>query len=151
MRNGPGRFEVGQRKFYHIFDGFAKLEKFHFEGDGQTVTFTNKFVETSSYKSFIAENDIDPYLYMAQRVPEFSIRQKIEQIMRNTDSSNVNVLKFGSDYVTVSDYWKVYSFNQTNLITIKPIYPEVSGMPPSFQLKNSMTTSHPLPVSGTDY
>ena len=114
------------------------------------MTFTNKFVMTTSYKSSVAKNDIDAYLYMAQPVPEFSMPQKIEQIIRSTDETNVNVFKFGTDYVTVSDTWKVYLFNRTNLNTIKPIYPEISGMAP-LELKRATSTSHPLPISGTDY
>ena len=114
------------------------------------MTFTNKFVMTASYKSSVAKNDIDAYMFMAQPVPEFSIPQKIEQIIRSTDATNVNVFKFGSDYVTVSDIWKMYSFNRTNLNTIKPIYPELPGIGYS-QLQYSTSTSHPLPLSGTDY
>ena len=103
-----------------------------------------------SYKNSVAKHDIDTYLYLAQPVPEFSIRQKIEQIIKNSDAANVNVLKFGSDYVAVSDTWKMYSINRTNLNTIKPIYPGLSGRTSS-QVKNSLTTSHPLPISGTDH
>ena len=87
---------------------------------------------------------------MAQPVPEFSMPQKIEQFIRSTDETNVNVFKFGTDYVTASDTLKMYSFNRTNLNTIKPIYPEVQGGTLS-HLKYAISTSHPLPISGTDY
>ena len=114
------------------------------------MTYTNKFVKSSSYKSSMAKNDIDAYLLVAQPIPEFSMLQKAEQIIRLTDSTSVNVFKFGSDYVSVSDTWKVYSFNRTNLNTIKSIIPEISGIAASLPPKYYMSTGHPLPMSGTD-
>ena len=98
----------------------------------------------------MAKRDIDAYMLLAQPIPEFNMLQKAEQIIRNTDNTNVNVFKFGSDYVTMSDIWKVYSFNRTNLNTLKPIYPEISGISASLAPKYFMSTGHPLPMSGTD-
>ena len=147
IRNGPGQFEIGHRQFHHLFDGFGKLAKFHFEGDSKIVTYTNKFVQTSFYKNSVAKKDIDPYILLAQPIPQFDLWQKAEQILKKNDNVNVNVLKFGQDYVSVTDVSKFYSFNRSNLATIKPIYLKIYGK----RAKPSPSTSHPMPVLGTNH
>ncbi|XP_071539885.1 uncharacterized protein [Panulirus ornatus] len=47
IRNGPGRIQVGEEQYNHLFDGSALLHRFHFK-DGK-VTYQNKFLKTRSY------------------------------------------------------------------------------------------------------
>ncbi|KAK4302243.1 hypothetical protein Pmani_025648 [Petrolisthes manimaculis] len=47
IRNGPGRVQVGDYQYNHVFDGSALLHRFHFR-DGE-VTYQNKFLESRSF------------------------------------------------------------------------------------------------------
>jgi carotenoid cleavage dioxygenase-like enzyme len=47
VRNGPAKFEVGNKQLNHWFDGLAMLHKFSF-ADG-VVSYANKFIESPSY------------------------------------------------------------------------------------------------------
>jgi beta,beta-carotene 9',10'-dioxygenase len=56
LRNGPAKFEVGQEKFRHWFDGFAMLHRFSFH-DGK-VSYANKFLQSDAYKTSMKEGRI---------------------------------------------------------------------------------------------
>lgn len=47
IRNGPGRFAVGDRSVNHWFDGLAMLRAYRF-ADGE-VTYTNRLLRTEAY------------------------------------------------------------------------------------------------------
>ncbi|KAK7068323.1 Beta,beta-carotene 9',10'-oxygenase [Halocaridina rubra] len=47
IRNGPGRLQVGNHKYNHLFDGSALLHRFHFHKG--RVTYQNKFLRSNSY------------------------------------------------------------------------------------------------------
>ena len=47
IRNGPGTFQVGRRRYRHWFDGLAMLHRFSV-ADGR-VSYANKFLETKAY------------------------------------------------------------------------------------------------------
>ncbi|WP_264769544.1 carotenoid oxygenase family protein [Coxiella burnetii] len=48
IRNGPAKFEAGNKKLRHWFDGFAMLHQFAFQ-DGK-VSYANKFLESDAYR-----------------------------------------------------------------------------------------------------
>lgn len=48
VRNGPGKFEVGEQKLRHWFDGLAMLRRYEFS-DGE-VRYSNQFLRTESYE-----------------------------------------------------------------------------------------------------
>ena len=141
---------MGHRKFSHVFDGYAKLAKFSFKGDRKTARYTNKFLQSLSYRSSRAKDDIDNYFILAQPIPEFNFIEKIEELVKGFDNINVNVVKYGSDLASVSDSWKLYTFNRSDLSTLKPVYPTLSDEV-SRSLKTALSTGHPMRVPGTDH
>uniref|UniRef100_A0A673JE69 Beta,beta-carotene 9',10'-oxygenase-like n=1 Tax=Sinocyclocheilus rhinocerous TaxID=307959 RepID=A0A673JE69_9TELE len=56
LRNGPGRFEFGESKFNHWFDGMALMHRFHIK-DGQ-VTYSSCFLRSDSYVQNAEKNRI---------------------------------------------------------------------------------------------
>ena len=48
VRNGPGKFEAGEKRFNHWFDGLAMLRRYSF-ADGE-VRLTNRFLRTEAYE-----------------------------------------------------------------------------------------------------
>ena len=143
IRNGPGQFEMGHRMLSHLFDGFAKLARWHFLGDGE-VTFSTRFVETHLYQDSVATDDIAPYLLFQNTDPAFSLTDRAQALMHGIDNTNVNVHRFKGQFVAVSDFWKVYHFDGDTLETygrIDPILPESSNLHKYFPVPS---TSHPL-------
>ncbi|XP_071327994.1 carotenoid-cleaving dioxygenase, mitochondrial-like isoform X5 [Trachinotus anak] len=49
LRNGPGKFEIGNQKFNHWFDGMALLHQFKIS-NGQ-VTYKSRFLSSDSYQA----------------------------------------------------------------------------------------------------
>lgn len=60
LRNGPALFGVPQdndddkivRRFDHVFDGLAKITRYHFNDDN-TIEFSARFLDTFMYKVII--------------------------------------------------------------------------------------------------
>ena len=49
LRTGPAKFEVGEQRMKHWFDGLAMLHRFTIE-DGR-VSYGNRFLESRSYRA----------------------------------------------------------------------------------------------------
>ncbi|XP_069114359.1 beta,beta-carotene 15,15'-dioxygenase-like [Argopecten irradians] len=155
IRNGPGQFEVGKRRLTHMFDGFGKLYKWHFEGNG-TVLFSTKFLRTGFYKKSISHHDISPYITFGPTEPRFSYMQVLLALWRRGDNMNVNVYNLPSEdkrgsYVALNDVWDNYEIDPASLDTIGYEFPKVPsfGGISSYMFKHTMSTSHPLPEYGT--
>ena len=56
LRNGPGKFEVEDTPYRHLFDGLALLQQFVIE-DGK-VTYYNKFLRSQTYEKNIKAGKI---------------------------------------------------------------------------------------------
>ena len=151
IRNGPGRFEYGERNYTYVLDGFAKLMKWEFPGNG-TASFTTQFLETESYNKSRELNDIAPYLNFGPVSPPFNQLQIIEAFGNREDNMNVNVYNMSNEFVVVSDLWKYYTFDP---VTLK-VGQAVNSDPPSVNNKGNagkmaiMSSAHPVKEFGKD-
>ncbi|XP_060086158.1 beta,beta-carotene 15,15'-dioxygenase-like [Ylistrum balloti] len=157
IRNGLGRFEVGNRRFVHSFDAFGKLSSWIFPGNGSAF-FTTKYLQSDFYKDSVDKNDIASYLMFESVVPEFNEFQKLQALARGIDNMNVNVYKFTdqehgniSQYVVLNDFWKLYQIEPSSLSTMKSITAAVPSGKHSggFAFLSFLSSAHPLPESGT--
>jgi beta,beta-carotene 9',10'-dioxygenase len=48
VRNGPARFEVGDQKYNHWFDGLAMLHRFAFAAG--RVSYANRYLRSQAYE-----------------------------------------------------------------------------------------------------
>uniref|UniRef100_A0A672JKT6 Beta,beta-carotene 9',10'-oxygenase-like n=1 Tax=Salarias fasciatus TaxID=181472 RepID=A0A672JKT6_SALFA len=56
LRNGPGKFEFGEDRYTHWFDGMAMMHRFHIcEGN---VTYSSRFLRSDSYVQNSEKNRI---------------------------------------------------------------------------------------------
>ncbi|OWF36515.1 Retinoid isomerohydrolase [Mizuhopecten yessoensis] len=156
IRNGPAQFEVGNRSFTHMFDGFGKLYSWRFQGNG-SVYFSTKFIKSEFYKKSISLSDISPYVMFGSTQPRFNPVQTLLALWRNMDNMNVNIYRFPSekshrgDFVSLTDVWDNYEIDPSSLGTIgyqHPTVPSTGGIN-SFIFRNIMSTPHPLPEYGT--
>ncbi|CAH1774916.1 unnamed protein product [Owenia fusiformis] len=120
VKNGPGKFEMGDKKVVHTFDGFAKLSSWKFPGDGESVFFSTKMQQTNYYKDSVATNTIAPYVLFAGTIPEENTMEKMQRMMNGMNNNPVNVYETSKtnpdpELVALNDMWKLYTFNMTKL------------------------------------
>ena len=58
FRNGPGRYEFGDKTYKHLFDGQSCVHKYSIK-DGE-VFYSNRLLETNAFKKTISENHLFP-------------------------------------------------------------------------------------------
>ncbi|MBI3459209.1 carotenoid oxygenase family protein [Candidatus Azambacteria bacterium] len=134
IRNGPARFEVGDIKMRHWFDGFSMLHAFSF-AQGQ-VSYVNKFLESQAYQYARDKGKIG-YAEFATD-PCRSIFQRFTQIFSPsfTDNANVNISKLADKYVALTELPLPIEFNPQTLETLGVIkYADA--------LPGITTTAHP--------
>lgn len=102
LRNGPGRFEFGNDKYNHWFDGMALMHNFHIENG--SVTYMSKFLESDAYIKNKTENRIvcsefgtlaapDPCMSVYDRMKSRFDFKKV-----STDNCSVNYVIYKGDY-----------------------------------------------------
>jgi beta,beta-carotene 9',10'-dioxygenase len=101
VRTAPAKFEVGDRRYKHWFDGLAMLHKFAFVGG--RVAYANRYLRSQAYLEAMATGRIsrgefatDPCRTLFQRVatwfsPKF------------TDNCNVSVNKLAAEVVAYTE------------------------------------------------
>lgn len=106
VRNGPAKFEVGQKKIRHWFDGFSMLHAFSF-AHGK-VSYANKFLESKAYKYARDKGKIG-YVEFATD-PCRSIFNRFVQMHlpfwfspKPTDNANVNISKIADKFVALTE------------------------------------------------
>jgi len=130
LRNGPARFEAGERRFKHWFDGLAMLHRFSF-ADG-SVSYANRFLRTGSHAA--SERGEISYSEFATD-PCRSIFRRAATLFRPraTDNCNVNLTRLGEEYVAMTETPLPVAFDAETLETLG-----VSFRPPGMH-----ATAHP--------
>jgi beta,beta-carotene 9',10'-dioxygenase len=131
VRTGPAKWEVGERAMNHWFDGFAMLHRFGI-ADGE-VSYANRFLETKTYRAAREKGEIvysefatDPCRSLFARV--FSMFSP-----KISDNANVNLVKLGERYISMTETPIPVEFDGDTLETVGVAY-ESPGM---------LTTAHP--------
>ncbi len=131
VRTGPAKWEVGERTMRHWFDGFAMLHRFGI-ADGE-VSYANRFLQTKAYRAAEEKGEIvysefatDPCRSLFARV--FSMFSP-----KISDNANVNLVKLGERYISMTETPIPVEFDGETLETVGVAY-ETPGM---------LTTAHP--------
>ncbi len=134
VRNGPAKFEVGEKKLRHWFDGLAMLHKFSFHHG--KVSYANKFLESKAYR-YTKEKGTLGYSGFATD-PCRSIFKRFAQMFspQLTDNGNVNVSKIADEFVALTEIPLPIVFDLKTLKTVGALKYEDT-------LKGTTTTAHP--------
>jgi beta,beta-carotene 9',10'-dioxygenase len=134
LRTGPAKFEVGESRMRHWFDGLAMLHRFTISSG--TVAYGNRFLESRSYRAAKATGKIaysefatDPCRSLFKRVQTlFSPQDAI------SDNANVNVARLGERFVAMTETPLPVQFDARTLATAQ--------LPP-YRAPGQLTTAHP--------
>lgn len=101
LRNGPAKFEFGNDRYVHWFDGMAMMHRFHLQ-DGN-VTYSSRFLRSDSYVANAAKNRIVVSEFGTLALPDpckniFARFFSRFQIPKTTDNASVNFVKYKGDY-----------------------------------------------------
>lgn len=131
MRNGPAKFEVGEQRFNHWFDGLAMLHKFSFASG--SVSYANRFLRSKAYEAAERDGKISYKEFATD--PCRSIFRRAATLFRPgfTDNCNVNLTRLGKEYVALTETPLPVAFDPETLETLG-----VSFRPPGIH-----ATAHP--------
>src|SRR5277367_1916203 len=133
LRTGPAKFEVGEQRMRHWFDGLAMLHRFTI-GEGR-VSYGSRFLQSRAYRAAresgrisYAEFATDPCRSLFKRVQTlFSPAQAI------SDNANVNVTRLGERFVAMTETALPVQFDAQTL--------QAAGSP--YRAPGQLTTAHP--------
>jgi beta,beta-carotene 9',10'-dioxygenase len=116
LRTGPAKFEIGDEKYNHWFDGLAMLHRFEFSD--RRVGYANRFLRSRAYQEGIERGKImrrefatDPHWTFFERVAAFFSPAF-------TDNCNVNIGKFDGDFVALTEVPPPIRFRPDTLETL---------------------------------
>jgi carotenoid cleavage dioxygenase-like enzyme len=115
LRNGPGRFEVGDRRLTHWFDGLAMLRRYAF--DEGTLTYSNRFLRTEAYADATAGDLAGQF-----GTDERGWRKLLAWLRAlgppdATDNANVHVARVDGEYVALTEAPRRVAFEPDTLET----------------------------------
>ncbi|PIO32051.1 hypothetical protein AB205_0126560, partial [Aquarana catesbeiana] len=125
LRNGPGRFEFGNDKYNHWFDGMALMHNFHIENG--SVTYMSKFLESDAYIKNKTENRIvcsefgtlaapDPCMSVYDRMKSRFDFKKV-----STDNCSVNYVIYKGDYYVSTETNFIRKVDPASLKTLDKV------------------------------
>ncbi|NXN12084.1 BCDO2 oxygenase, partial [Indicator maculatus] len=148
LRNGPGKFEFGEEKFNHWFDGMALLHQFQLENGA--VRYRSKFLRSNSYLTNSQHNRIVVSEFGTLAMPDpckslFGRFLSRFEMPYPSDNASVNYVVYKGDYYVTSENLYMYRVDPETLETKEKVdwskFVAVNG-----------TTAHPHYESdGTTY
>jgi carotenoid cleavage dioxygenase-like enzyme len=101
LRNGPGTFQVGDRRYRHWFDGLAMLHRFSIlEG---RVSYANRFLETRAYAAARDEGRIAYPEFATDPCRSLFARAMAVFDPQVTDSAKVAIARVAERYLALAE------------------------------------------------
>jgi beta,beta-carotene 9',10'-dioxygenase len=134
LRTGPAKFEIGEQRMRHWFDGLAMLHRFTI-ADGQ-VSYGNRYLESRSYKAarekgqmMYGEFATDPCRSLFKRVQTLFTSGGVLP-----DNANINVMRLGERFVAMTETPLPVQFDPHTL--------KAAGVRP-YAIPGQLSTAHP--------
>jgi carotenoid cleavage dioxygenase-like enzyme len=134
LRTGPAKFEVGDRRMRHWFDGLAMLHRFTI--DKGLVSYGNRFLESRSYKAAREQGRIVYDEFATD--PCRSLFKRVHTLFSGggllPDNANVNVGRLGERFIAMTESPLPVQFDRHTL--------QAAGVRP-YKVPGLLTTAHP--------
>jgi carotenoid cleavage dioxygenase-like enzyme len=135
ISNGPGKFEVGDQRYRHWFDGPAMLRRFTFT-NGE-ISYANRFLQSRGYKAAEDRGRIKFEQFGTNTKP--SLYQRLSLLYSSTqfpNNTNINLMRHGNQYLALTETPTTLEFDPRSLTTLGEF--EFGGRIPA-----TITTAHP--------
>uniref|UniRef100_H3C2K9 Beta-carotene oxygenase 2b n=1 Tax=Tetraodon nigroviridis TaxID=99883 RepID=H3C2K9_TETNG len=124
LRNGPGKFEIGNQRFNHWFDGMALLHQFKI-ASGQ-VTYKSRFLASDSYQSNTENNRITVSEFGTVTLPDpcrnfFQRFLSRFELPKPTDNANVSVVTYKGNYYVSTETKIIHKLDPEKLETTQKV------------------------------
>jgi beta,beta-carotene 9',10'-dioxygenase len=134
LRTGPAKFEVGEQRMRHWFDGLAMLHRFTISSG--EVSYGNRFLESRSYR---AARDRGQIMYSEFATdPCRSLFKRVQTLFSGggllSDNANVNVVKLGERFISMTETPLPVQFDPDTL--------EAAQVRP-YTVPGQLSTAHP--------
>lgn len=116
LRNGPGTFQVGERRYRHWFDGPAMLHRFTFAAG--RVSYANRFLETKAYQAVRDEGRIAFSEFATDPCRSLFARAMAVFDPEVTDSAKVNIARVAERYLALAETPIQVEFDPHTLRTV---------------------------------
>jgi beta,beta-carotene 9',10'-dioxygenase len=134
LRTGPAKFEIGEKRMRHWFDGLAMLHRFTIKSG--RISYGSRFLEGRSYRAareqgqmVYAEFATDPCRSLFKRVQTLFSPGSVMP-----DNANVNVARLGERFIAMTETPLPVEFDARTL--------EAAGVRP-YTVPGQITTAHP--------
>lgn len=117
FRNGPGRFDRGQEKVSHWFDGLALLHALTIDGEG--VEYRSHFVRSREYRQSSQSGRIDSPGFACDPCRNLFRKVASAFFVDATDNPNINVIKQGQHYLALTELPVAVEFDPISLRTLR--------------------------------
>ncbi|XP_058866075.1 carotenoid-cleaving dioxygenase, mitochondrial-like isoform X1 [Acipenser ruthenus] len=124
LRNGPGKFEFGNQRYNHWFDGMALLHQFKVENG--TVKYKSKFLQSDSFK-INSEHDrivVSEFGTLAMPDPCKNVFQRFVsrfEMPKPTDNNNVHYVKYMGDYYVSTETNYMHKVDPETLASMEKV------------------------------
>ena len=135
-RNGPALWQVGRTGLAHWFDGFAKLHRFGFPGDG-TVSFTCRMLESEQYRGSLRRGRLWRRLFATDPVRRWYHKLAFMLWPTYGDNALVNIQPLAGGIMALTESPRVVEVDPMNLAAR-------GDLVFSDALSGNNTTAHPL-------
>jgi beta,beta-carotene 9',10'-dioxygenase len=131
VRTAPAKWEVGGRAMNHWFDGFAMLHRFGIS-DGE-VSYANRFLQTRAYRAAQEKGELVYSEFATDPCRSLFGRAMSIFSPKLTDNANVNLVKLGERYISMTETPIAVEFDADTL--------ETAGV--AYKAPGMLTTAHP--------
>ncbi len=115
IRNGPGKFEVGDERVNHWFDGLAMVRRYAFD-DGE-VRYTNRFLRTEAYENASDGRSVGEFATGGGGTRALFRWLRALGPPESTDNACVHVARLGDEYVALTEAPRWVAFDPVTLET----------------------------------
>jgi carotenoid cleavage dioxygenase-like enzyme len=134
LRTGPAKFEVGEQRMRHWFDGLAMLHRFTVHGG--RVSYGSRFLESRSYRAARERGEIVYGEFATD--PCRSLFKRVQTLFSGggvlPDNANINVAQLGERFIAMTETPLPVQFDPHTL--------EAAGVRP-YKTPGQLTTAHP--------
>ena len=131
IRTGPARWEVGEQRMRHWFDGLAMLHRFGFEGG--RVSYANRFLRSRAYRAAEERGRIEYSEFATDPCRSLFSRVMSMFSPKISDNGNVNLTRLGERFAAMTETPLPVEFDPRTL--------ESAGL--GWKVPGVLTTAHP--------